>query len=148
VLAVGIENAQGTITTETFYWDLNDRTRAFYQRMKPTLPPNTFPNMGQAGAYSAGMHYFKAVKEIGVVGAKASGRTTVEAMKRMPTDDDCFGPGSIRADGRKLHPAHLFRVKTPQQNRSIGDVYSLVATIPADQAFRPLADGGCSFVKS
>jgi hypothetical protein len=104
VLAVGIENAQGTVTTETFYWDLNDRTRAFYQRLKPTLPRDTFPNMGQAGAYSAGMHYFKAIQQMGVAQAKASGRATVETMKRMPTDDDCFGPGSIRVDGRKIHP--------------------------------------------
>lgn len=148
VLAVGIENAQGTVTTETFYWDLNDRTRAFYQRLKPTLPADTFPNMGQAGAYSAGVHYFKALKEMGVARAKASGRAVVETMKLMPTDDDCFGPGSIRVDGRKLHPAYLFRVKTPQQSRNIGDVYTLIATIPADQAFRPLADGGCAFVKS
>ena len=147
VLAVGIENAQGTVTTETFYWDLNDRTRAFFQRLKPTLPTDTFPNMGQAGAYSAGMHYFKAIKEMGVAQAKASGRATVAAMKRMPTDDDCFGRGSIRIDGRKLHPAYLFRVKAPHESRSIGDVYKLIATIPADQAFRPLVDGGCSFVK-
>jgi branched-chain amino acid transport system substrate-binding protein len=147
VLAVGIDNAQGTITTETFYWDLNDRTRAFYQRLKPTLRADTFPNMGQAGAYSAGVHYFKAAKEMGIQQAKVSGRATIETMKRIPTDDDCFGPGSIRVDGRKLHPAYLFRVKTPQESRSVGDVYTLVATIPADQAFRPLAEGGCSFVK-
>jgi branched-chain amino acid transport system substrate-binding protein len=147
VLAVGIDNAQGTITTETFYWDLNDRTRAFYNRLKPTLPADTFPNMGQAGAYSAGVHYFKAAKEMGIPQAKISGRATIETMKRMPTDDDCFGPGSIRVDGRKLHPAYLFRVKTPQESRSIGDVYTLVATIPANDAFRPLAEGGCSFVK-
>jgi branched-chain amino acid transport system substrate-binding protein len=147
VLAVGIDNAQGTITTETFYWDLNDRTRAFYNRLKPTLSADTFPNMGQAGAYSAGVHYFKAAKEMGIQQARISGRATIETMKRMPTDDDCFGPGSIRVDGRKLHPAYLFRVKTPQQSRSIGDVYTLVATIPANEAFRPLAEGGCSFVK-
>jgi branched-chain amino acid transport system substrate-binding protein len=148
VLAVGIEDAQGTITTETFYWDLNERTRAFYERLKPTLPPNTFPNMGQAGAYSAGVHYLKAVKQMGIAQAKASGRAAIEVMKQMPTDDDCFGPGSIRVDGRKLHPAYLFRVKTPSESRNAGDVYTLVATTPADQAFRPLADGHCSFVKS
>ena len=147
VLAVGIEDAQGTVTTETFYWDLNDRTRSFYQRVKPTLPSETFPNMGQAGAYSACVHYLKTCKEMGAAKAKQSGRATVDVMKSMPTDDDCFGPGSIRVDGRKLHPAYLFRVKSPQESKSIGDVYSLVATIPANQAFRPLADGGCSYVK-
>lgn len=148
VLAVGIDIAQGTITTETFYWDLNDRTRAFYHRLKPTLPANSFPNMGQAGAYSAGVHYFKAVKAMGIEQARRSGRATVDVMKRMPTDDDCFGPGSIREDGRKLHPAYLFRVKTPAESRSLGDVYQLIATIPANEAFRPLAEGGCSYVKS
>jgi branched-chain amino acid transport system substrate-binding protein len=147
VLAVGIDTAQGTITTETFYWDLNDRTRAFYNRLKPTLAAKTFPNMGQAGAYSAGVHYFKAVKEMGIAQTKASGRATVETMKRMPTDDDCFGPGSIRVDGRKLHPAYLFRVKKPNESKSLGDVYELLATVPADEAFRPLAEGGCSYVK-
>lgn len=148
VLAVGIEAAQGTITTETFYWDLNDRTRAFYNRLKPTLPPNSFPNMGQAGAYSAGVHYLKAAKSMGFDEAKVSGRATVEVMKRLPTDDDCFGPGSIRVDGRKLHPAYLFRVKAPNNSKSVGDVYDLVATIPADEAFRPLAEGGCGYVKA
>ena len=147
VMAVGIDNAQGTITTETFYWDLNNRTRAFYNRLKPTLSANTFPNMGQAGAYSAGVHYFKAIKAMGIQQAKESGRATVETMKRMPTDDDCFGPGSIRIDGRKLHPAYLFRVKTPRESLGPGDVYTLVDTIPADQAFRPLAEGGCPFIK-
>jgi branched-chain amino acid transport system substrate-binding protein len=147
VLAVGIDNAQGTITTETFYWDLNDRTRGFYNRLKPTLPANSFPNMGQAGAYSAGVHYFKAAKAMGFDQAKISGRATVDTMKRMPTDDDCFGPGSIRVDGRKLHPAYLFRVKTPAESKSLGDVYNLITTIPTDEAFRPLSEGGCSYVK-
>jgi branched-chain amino acid transport system substrate-binding protein len=122
VLAVGIDAAQGTITTETFYWDLNDRTRAFYNRLKPTLPANSFPNMGQAGAYSAGVHYFKAAKAMGFDEAKVSGRATVDTMKRIPTDDDCFGLGSIRVDGRKLHPAYLFRVKRPEESKSLGDV--------------------------
>ena len=148
VMAVGIDNAQGTITTETFYWDLNNRTRAFYNRLKPTLSANTFPNMGQAGAYSAGVHYFKAIKAMGIQQAKESGRATVEMMKRMPTDDDCFGPGSIRIDGRKLHPAYLFRVKAPRESLGPGDVYTLVDTIPADKAFRPLAEGGCPFIKA
>jgi branched-chain amino acid transport system substrate-binding protein len=148
VLAVGIDAAQGTITTETFYWNLNDRTRAFYNRLKPTLPTNSFPNMGQAGAYSAGVHYFKAAKAMGFDQAKVSGRATVDTMKSIPTDDDCFGPGSIRVDGRKLHPAYLFRVKRPEESKSLGDVYDLVATIPASEAFRPLAEGGCSYVKT
>jgi branched-chain amino acid transport system substrate-binding protein len=84
---------------------------------------------------------------MGIAQTKTSGRATVETMKRMPTDDDCFGPGSIRVDGRKLHPAYLFRVKKPNESKSLGDVYELLATVPADEAFRPLAEGGCSYVK-
>ncbi|MFX7739861.1 ABC transporter substrate-binding protein, partial [Acinetobacter baumannii] len=82
---------------------------------KPKLPANTFPNMSQAGDYSGVLHYLKAVKALGVERAKASGRAVVETMKRMPTDDDCFGPGSIRTDGRKIHPAYLFTVKSPAE---------------------------------
>lgn len=67
-------------------------------------------------------------------------------MKRMPTDDDCFGPGSIREDGRKTHPAYLFRVKKSEESRYAGDVYALLATTPAESAFRPMADGGCPMI--
>lgn len=143
VIPMGLEVAQGLTITETFYWDLNDRTRAFMARIAPRLPPRTFPNMSQAGNYSGVMHYLKAVREIGVTRAKASGRDVVATMKRMPTDDDCFGPGTLRADGRKIHPSYLFEVKSPQESRGPGDVYKLLATTPAVQAFRPLAEGGC-----
>ena len=80
---------------------------------------------------------------MGAAQAKLSGRETVARMKAMPTDDDCFGPGSIRADGRKMHPAYLFEVKRPEESKTPFDYYKLVATTPAEQAFRPLAEGGC-----
>jgi branched-chain amino acid transport system substrate-binding protein len=146
VQGMGLQSAQGLMTTETFYWDLNDRTRSFYQRVKPNLPVNVFPNMVHAASYSAGLHYFKTAKQMGMKQAKASGRATVDAMKRLPTDDDCFGPGLIREDGRKIHPAYLFRVKAPNESRAAGDVFTLVATTPAEQAFRPLSEGGCRLV--
>ena len=146
VISMGLPVAQGLLITENFYWDQNDRTRAFYARVKPRLAAGVFPNMLQAGDYAGTLHYLKTVKMLGPERAKGSGREVVDAMKRMPTDDDCFGPGSIREDGRKLHPAYLWQVKSPDEARGPGDVYKLVGTTPIDQAFRPLADGGCPFV--
>lgn len=148
VRGMGIDVGQGLSLTETFYWDLNDRTRSFYDRVKGRLPADTFPNMSQAGDYASVLHYLKAVKEVGVEQAKASGRAVIDAMKAMPTDDDAFGTGQIRVDGRKTHPAYLFRVKTPEESKDPGDVFTLLATIPAEEAFRPLADGNCSLVPS
>lgn len=148
VQAMGLSVAKGLTLTETFYWDLNDRTRAFMGRIKPSLPNNVFPNMSQAGNYSGVLHYLKAVKEIGVGPAKASGGAAIAAMKAMPTDDDCFGPGHIRADGRKTHAAYLFRVKTPEESKAPGDVYTLLATTPEAEAFRPIEQGNCPLVRA
>ncbi len=148
VMGMGLPVAHGMMLTETFYWDLNDRTRAFYGRIKPKLPVNVFPNMSQAGNYSGVLHYLNAVKALGVAQAKASGRAVVERMKRMPTDDDCFGPGSIRADGRKIHPAYLFKVKAAKDGRGPGDVYEHVLTTPAESAFRSLAEGSCPLIRT
>ncbi len=148
VLAMGPNVAQGVMITENFYWDHDDRTRAFFGRIKPHLEAGTFPNMLHAGDYAGTLHYLKAVKELGVAAAKASGRDTVAMMKRLPTDDDCFGPGSIRVDGRKIQPAYLFRVKAPEQITTPGAVYEPVATTPADQAYRPLSEGGCPLART
>jgi len=145
VHALGLEVAQGLHLIETFYWDLNDRTRAFMDRVRPKTPSN-WPNMFQAGNYSATLHYLKAVSDLDVAAAKADGRAVVDRMKAMPTDDDCFGNGSIRVDGRKLHPSYLFQVKSPAESKQEWDAYKLVATTPADQAFRPLNEGGCPLV--
>ena len=145
VHALGLEVAQGLHLTETFYWDLNERTRAFTNRVRPRTP-NNWPNMLQAGNYSASLHYLKAVAAMGIPAAKADGRAVIERMKAMPTDDDCFGKGSIRQDGRKLHPSYLFQVKTPAESAREWDFYKLIATTPADQAFRPLSEGNCPLV--
>jgi branched-chain amino acid transport system substrate-binding protein len=147
VHSLGLEVAQGLVLTETFYWDLNDRTRAFTQRVG-NLPGNLRPSMVQAGCYSAVLHYLKAVRDMGVAAAKASGAEAVARMKAMPTSDDAFGEGSVRPDGRKIHPAYLFEVKTPAESRGAWDYYKLVSTIPADQAFRPIGEGGCALVRS
>jgi len=148
VMAAGLPTMQGMFISETFYWDQNERTRAFTRRVQQKLPPNTFPNYVHAGNYSAVLHYLKAVKEVGVARAKASGREMVALMKRMPTDDDAYGAGRVREDGRKIHPSHLYEVKTPAESRYVGDVYRTALTIPAEEAFRPLAEGGCALVRS
>jgi branched-chain amino acid transport system substrate-binding protein len=147
VHALGLQTAQGLNLTESFYWDLNDRTRAFTSRViKKT--DGFHPGMGQAGCYGGVIHYLKTVAAMGVADAKKSGTATVNKMKSMPTDDDAFGAGSIREDGRALHPVYLFEVKTPAESKAPWDYYKLVATTPADQAFRPLHEGGCPMVKS
>lgn len=147
VIGMGLPVAHGLSLTETFYWDLNERTRAFMNRIAPKLPAGVFPNMSQAGDYSGVTHYLKTVKALGVARAKASGRETIAMMKQLPTDDDCFGPGRVREDGRKLHPAYLFSVKAPAESKGPGDIYKLVSTIPAEEAFRPMSEGGCSLVR-
>ena len=110
--SIGLETAQGLVCTETFYWDLNDRTRAFTQRVLPSMPGQLRPGMAQAGCYSAVMHYLKTVAEMGVPAAKASGVDTVNRMKAQPTNDDAMGQGTIRPDGRRIQPSYLLEVKT------------------------------------
>jgi branched-chain amino acid transport system substrate-binding protein len=148
VHALGLATAQGLVLTETFYWDLNDRTRAFTNRVRPNLPGGNMPAMTHAGCYAGVLHYLKAVADIGVAAAKASGADTVARMKAMPTDDDCFGPGRIREDGRKVHPAYLFEVKKPEESRGPWDYYKPLQTTSAEEAFRPPAEGGCALVRS
>jgi branched-chain amino acid transport system substrate-binding protein len=147
-VGAGLQTMQGIYFSETYYWDLNDRTRSFMARIKPRLPANVLPNAVHAGNYAATLHYLKTVKQLGVARAKASGRATVEAMKAMPTDDDCFGAGQIRADGRKIHATYLFQIKTPAESKGPFDVYKVAGVTPTDQAFRPLSAGGCSLVKA
>lgn len=145
VHAIGLEVGQGLVLTESFYWDLNDRTRAFTKRLLPTAEGN-YPAMSHAGCYAGTLHYLKTVAEMGVASAKESGAATVARMKAMPTEDDCFGAGKIREDGRTLHPVYLFEVKKPAESKGPWDLYKLVVTTPADEAFRPLADGKCPLV--
>ena len=147
VHALGLQTAQGLVLTESFYWDLNDRTRAFTKRVLPKTGGN-YPAMSHAGCYGGAMHYLKAVAAIGATEAKKSGAAVVARMKAMPTDDDAFGQGSIREDGRKLHPTYLFEVKKPGESRAPWDYYKLLATTPAAEAFRPLKDGNCPLVRA
>ncbi|HYL90088.1 MAG TPA: ABC transporter substrate-binding protein [Burkholderiales bacterium] len=142
VHGLGLEKAQGLVLTETFYWDMNDGTRAWAKRFAP-LNKGQYPSMDHAGVYAAVLHYLKAVAS-----AKTDDGTKVIAeMKRLPTDDPLFGKGRVRQDGRKIHPAYLFEVKKPSESKYAYDYYKLRATIPAEQAFRPEKEGGCDLVK-
>lgn len=142
VHALGLNTAQGLIFTESFYWDLNDQTRAWSKRFAAGHN-GKMPSMVQAGVYASVLHYLKAVEA-----AKTdTGVKVVEQMKSLPTDDPLFGKGTIRADGRKLHPAYLVEVKKPAESKGPWDYYKIRATIPAEQAFRPITDGDCPLVK-
>ena len=142
VHGVGLHDAQGLFLTESFYWDLNDRTRAFTEKFRKAMPDQR-PNMVVAGSYAGALHYLKAVGGVGLAAAKADGAAVVARMKAMPAEDDCFGQTTIRQDGLALVTAYLFRVKTPAESRGPWDYYKLVATTPSHQAAKPLAETGC-----
>jgi branched-chain amino acid transport system substrate-binding protein len=142
VHALGLQTAQGLIMTEAFYWDMNDKTRAFSKRFAE-LDRDIHPTMVHAGVYAATLHYLKAVEAL----KSDDGTKVIAKMKETATDDPLFGKGTIRADGRKLHPMYLFEVKKPAESKAPWDYYKLRATIPADQAFRPMDQGDCPLVK-
>lgn len=142
VHSLGLDKAQGLLLTETFYWDLNDQTRAWSKRFA-AAHGGKYPSADHAGVYSGVIHYLKAVDA-----AKTDDGTKVVAkMKELPTDDVLFGKGVVREDGRKIHPAYLFEVKKPSESKAPYDYYKVLATIPANEAFRPLSEGGCPLVK-
>lgn len=142
VHALGLQTAQGLVLTESFYWDTNDQTRAWSERFAK-LNGGKKPTMVQAGVYSGLLHYLKAVEA-----AKSKDSAAVMAkMKELPTDDPLFGKGSVRADGRKLHDMYLFEVKKPGESKGPWDYYKQISVLPAEQAFRPLAESECPLVK-
>jgi len=145
VHAVGLDICQGLRMTESFYWDLNPGTRAFTTRLRDS-GVTQMPNQAHASSYSSTLHYLKTVAAMGPAEAKKSGTATVAQMKAMPTEDDAFGKGSIRADGRGVFPAYLFEVKTPAESKAPWDCYKLIATTPAAEAVRPLGETGCKMV--
>ncbi len=145
IKAMGLEIAQGLLLSETFYWDLNERTRAFTRRLV-TKSPSNYPSSIHAACYAGVTHYLKAVAGMGVAQAR-SGSAAIATMKRMPTDDDCFGQARVREDGRFLCPVHLFRAKRPTESRGPWDVYDVVATSPGESAWRPLSEHACKLVQ-
>jgi len=146
VHALGLEVASGLVLTESFYWDMNDKTRAFTKRFLPRSPKN-YPNMIHAGNYSAVLHFLKAVNDMGLPAAKANGTAIADRMKAMPVNDDCY-QGSIRKDGRGLFPAYLFGVKKQSESKGPWDYYNLLQTTSGEDAYKPLSQSTCYFLKS
>ncbi|KQT29105.1 MAG: ABC transporter substrate-binding protein [Bradyrhizobium sp.] len=145
VKAIGLETAQGLNFTETFYWDMNDQTRAFSKRFAARMKNNAPPTMVQAGVYAGVRHYLKALEALG--GNPHDGVKIVQKMKSMPTEDDLFGKGEIQPNGRTIHNAYLFEVKKPSESKGPWDFYKLVGTVPGDQAFTPLSESKCALLK-
>ena len=145
VKAIGLETAQGLNFTETFYWDMNDQTRAFSKRFSERIKSGAPPTMVQAGVYAGLMHYFKALDALG--GNPHDGVKVVDKMKSIPTEDPLFGKGEIQPNGRTIHSAYLFEVKKPSESKGPWDFYKLVGTVPGDQAFTPLSESKCALLK-
>src|SRR6201995_1627801 len=139
--ALGIKATQGLIVTDAFYWDLDDQTRAFSKRFYDKV--GHMPTMIQAGLYSATMHYLKAIEAIGTDEAPK----VMAQMRATPVNDFFAKNGKIRIDGRMVHDMYLFEVKKPEESKGEWDLYQLIATVPGDEAFRPLDKGGCPLVK-
>ncbi|AYO81539.1 ABC transporter substrate-binding protein [Methylobacterium brachiatum] len=140
--SLGLEVAQGLEFTASFYWDLNDGTRAFSDRFGARMSGRK-PTSYQAGVYASTLHYLKAVAALH---SAKDGAAVVAKMKALPTDDPLFGTGTIRPDGRKIHPMYLFEAKAPSESKGEWDLYKVLETIPAEQAFRPMGEGGCPMV--
>lgn len=139
--SLGLKLAQGLIITEAYYWDLNDRTRAFgkryFERMK------RMPTMNQAATYSATLHYLKAVQAAGTRDTKP----VLAKMREMPVRDAFTENGVLREDGRMVHSMFLLEVKKPEESKAPWDYYKVLAEVPGDQVFRPMKDGNCPYVK-
>jgi len=133
--------AQGLVLTEAFYWDQNDETRAWTKRFRAKR--DKIPSMLTAGAYSAVNHYLKAVQAAGTDEAKA----VMAKMREIPVNDVMTKNGKLREDGRLVRDMYLFQVKSPQESKSKDDIYKLLATVPGDEAYRPLKDGKCPYIK-
>jgi len=146
VHSLGLKTAQGLTFTESFYWDMNDATRAWSKRFSALASKNAMPSMTQAGNYAMVLHYLKAMEALG--GNPNDGAKVVAKMKELPTDDTLFGKGPLRADGRRLIPAYLFEVKKPEESKGPWDYYKQIATISAEDAAKPLEASECPLVKN
>ena len=144
--ALGLQTAQGLTFTETWYWDMNDANRAWTKRwQEERKAAGKFPTMVHAGVYAGILHYLKARAALG---GSPDGKTVTAKMKELKTDDPLFGKGEIRVDGRKIHDAYLFEVKTPAESKGPWDYYKLLQTTGAEKAFRPLGEGGCPLIRA
>jgi branched-chain amino acid transport system substrate-binding protein len=145
VHSLGLKTAQGLTFTESFYWDLNDKTREWSKRFAKVAPKGAMPSMTVAGNYAAVLHYLKALEALG--GNPHDGAKVVAKMKEIPTDDPLFGKGPLRVDGRRIIPAYLFEVKKPEESKYPWDYYKTLATISPEDAAKPLEASECPLVK-
>jgi branched-chain amino acid transport system substrate-binding protein len=145
VPALTLKAAQGMLTVNSWYWNLNDKTRAWSRRYQKRFSKHEMPNDMQAGVYSSVLAYLKAVDK---VGSAEDGRKVVAAMKKMTFDDPVYGKVTIRADGRAMHPVYLLEAKSPAESKEKWDYFKVISTLPADKAFRPLSEGHCPLVAS
>jgi branched-chain amino acid transport system substrate-binding protein len=146
VRGIGLEVGQGIYYSNVFYWDRTDGARAFTQRLLK-LNKGTYPAQNVAGAYSATLHYLKAVAAVGPEKAKADGRAVVAEMKATPYDDSVFGKGIVRADGRMMNSTYLFQIKRPDESHGEWDVSKLAGTVAPEDCIRPLSAGACEMAK-
>jgi branched-chain amino acid transport system substrate-binding protein len=140
--ALGLKTAQGLIFTDPWYWDQSDTNRAFAREYFAAL--GRMPGYTVVGVYSAVIHYLRAVEALG---SHADGKAVIAKMKELPTEDRLMGKGYVRIDGRKIHPMYLFEVKKPEESKAPWDYYKQLATIPAEEAWRPLDQSECPLVK-
>ncbi len=145
VHSLGLKTAQGLTFTESFYWDMNDQTRAWSKRFVALSPKGMMPSMTVAGNYAAVLHYLKAMEALG--GNPHDGAKVVAKMKELPTDDPLFGKGPLRADGRRVIPAYLFEVKKPEESKYPWDYYKQIATIAPEDGAKPLEASECPLIK-
>jgi branched-chain amino acid transport system substrate-binding protein len=145
VHSLGLKTTQGLSFTESFYWDMNDQTRACSKRFMALSPKGTMPSMTVAGNYAAVLHYLKAMEALG--SNPHDGAKVVAKMKEIPTDDPLFGKGPLCIDGRRLIPAYLFEVKKPEESKYPWDYYNTIATTSPDDAAKPLSASECPLVK-
>ena len=140
--AIGLDVAQGLQLVTGFYWDRTDGTRAWSQRFAGAMAGRK-PTEDHAGVYSATLTYLRAARDAGTV----EGETVVREMQAKPIADPLWGDVTIRRDGRAVHDMFRYRVKTPAESHGKSDDYTLVATIPGRDAFRPLEQGGCALIR-
>ena len=143
VHSLGLKTTQGLQFTDSFYWDQNDATRAWTKRFVEKMNGKQYPTMNHAGNYGGMMHFLKAID----AAQTRDGAKIVAKMKELPTDDVTFGKGRVREDGRHMHPMYLWEVKKPDESKAPWDYLKLVKTIPAEEAWRPLEQGGCPMLK-
>jgi branched-chain amino acid transport system substrate-binding protein len=141
--ALTLKAAQGLLTVNAWYWDLNDATRNWARRYEQRFSKHQKPNDMQAGIYSSILAYLKAVDS---VGNAEDGKAIIAAMKATPAEDPLYGKVTIRPDGRAMHPVYLLQAKAPEDSKEPWDYFKIVSTIPAERAFRPLEEGHCPFV--